>query len=105
MLENSYDRAVLMAVRCPDHGPQVDKPERTNHCSTVSSIFTSKLHISQKQNHITWTVWTDAGIVEAQALVTIVTLRTVTYEIAVDAAAGSPLLAGVGIAQIQHSLE
>lgn len=54
--------------------------------------------------HGTWTVWTNAGVLEAHALVTIVTLRTGTRVPALCAVTGNPLLAGVGIAQIQHHL-
>lgn len=50
---------------------------------------------------ITWTVLTNAGILEAHALVTIETLRAGTHVSALCAVAGYPLLAGVGIAKIQ----
>lgn len=54
---------------------------------------------------ITWTVLTNAGIFEAHALVTKVTLRAGTHVSALYAVTGCPLLAGVGIAQIQSDLK
>lgn len=49
-------------------------------------------------------MWTNAGVFEAHALITIVTLWTGTHVPALCAVTGNPLLAGVGIAQIQQYL-
>lgn len=54
---------------------------------------------------VTWTVWTNAGIFEAHALITIVTLRACTHVSALCAVTGCPLLTRVGIAQIQSYLK